>query len=256
MFKFSLMLLVLPLMTSCLKTRGDLSEQEQSRVYGKKNADNQLAAQSQLNTKSSVVAIDERDELIRGFNGRVENLENQITLLQKEKAALANSADTQKLQLMQDALVKMETQIQRLEAEAAAANVAPVRSQPQSPTPNSSDTNSKISPDTNAKKAPAAKIDPTKKENSAANSVVSSYDTAQDFFGKKEWKKAILSFQKYVDENSKGKNVADAKYKIGVCFQELNMKEEAMAFYEEVVANYGKSEAGKKAKIRLSKLKK
>lgn len=54
----------------------------------------------------------------------------------------------------------------------------------------------------------------------------------------------------------KEKNVADAKYKIGVSFQELGMKEEAMAFYEEVVANYSKTEAGKSAKARLAKLKK
>ena len=82
------------------------------------------------------------------------------------------------------------------------------------------------------------------------------YESAEQYFEKQEWKKAILSFQKYADEFPKGKNVADAKYKIGVCFQELGMKEEAMAYYEEVVANYGASEAGKKAKLRLTKLKK
>ena len=147
------------------------------------------------------------------------------------RSALSTStADTQKLQLLQDALVKMETQIQRLEAEAAATPVAP------------SQTVAASKPSSSA----------AKKE----NATTSAYDTAQDFFGKKEWKKAILSYQKYVDENSKGKNTPDAKYKIGVCFQELGMKEEAMAFYEEVIANYGKAESGKKAKIRLSKLKK
>jgi TolA-binding protein len=85
---------------------------------------------------------------------------------------------------------------------------------------------------------------------------VSAYDAAQEFFVKSEWKKAILSFQKYTDESPKGKNVPDAKYKIGVCFQELGMKEEAMAFFEEVVANYAATEAGKKSKARLAKLKK
>ena len=85
---------------------------------------------------------------------------------------------------------------------------------------------------------------------------LNTYETSQELFDNQDWKKAILSYQKYVDENSKGKNTPDAKYKIGVCFQELGMKEEAMAFYEEVIANYGKAESGKKAKIRLSKLKK
>jgi TolA-binding protein len=34
------------------------------------------------------------------------------------------------------------------------------------------------------------------------------------------------------------------------------MKEEAMAYFEEVAANYGATEAGKKSKARLAKLKK
>lgn len=233
MRKIIFILLMPNLLMSCLKTRADLSEQEQSRFYGKKNAENQAASQSQLSSgaATSNSSVDERDDLIRGFNGRIESLENQITTLQKEKAALsASTADTQKLQLLQDALVKMESQIQKLEAEAAAAPAASVQTVIAAK-PNHSATKKEIT-------------------------VTSAYDVAQDFFGKKEWKKAILSYQKYVDENSKGKNTPDAKYKIGVCFQELGMKEEAMAFYEEVIANYGKSESGKKAKIRLSKLKK
>ncbi len=262
MSKLIFLFLCAALLTSCLKTRGDLSEQEQSRVYGKKNADNQvtsqLAPQSQLNTKA-VVAVDDKDDFIRGFNGRIESLENQITTLQKEKAALANSADTQKMQLMQDALVKMEAQIQRLEAEAAAATVSsvtPSKSQAQPPTPHSSDANAKNNAETTVSTKKPTPTKTEKKESPTTSASGTAYDTAQDFFGKKEWKKAILSYQKYVDESSKGKNVADAKYKIGVCFQELGMKEEAMAFYEEVIANYAKAEAGKKAKIRLAKLKK
>ena len=237
MRKIIFILLMPNLLMSCLKTRADLSEQEQSRFYGRKNAENQAenqtASPSQLGAgaATSNTAVDERDELIRGFNGRIESLENQITTLQKEKEALStSSADTQKLQLLQDALVKMEAQIQRLEAEAAATPVV------------SNQTVTASKPSNSSVKKEAV--------------VISAYDTAQDFFAKKEWKKAILSYQKYVDENSKGKNTPDAKYKIGVCFQELGMKEEAMAFYEEVIANYGKAESGKKAKIRLSKLKK
>lgn len=237
----SLVVIIVSLgVTSCLKTRSDLGEQEQSQVYGRKNADNQAAAArpSQLATPTPAPAVDERDEMIRAFNGRIESLENQIVTLQKEKADLSKQpADAQKMQLMQEALAKMESQIQRLEAEAAAANTPPVSSAPPVVSTGGS---------ARGDKTPAK----GKEEHT------SSYDVAQEHFGRKEWKKAILSYQKYVDENSKGKNSPDAKYKIGVCFQELNMKEEAMAFYEEVIANYGKTEAGKKAKIRLAKLKK
>ncbi len=236
------------LFSSCLKTRADLGDQEQSQVYGKKSASNQATNQaarpSQLVAKAQAT-VDERDELIRGFNGRIENLENQISKLEKEKAAAAaDNSSAQKMQLLQDALAKMETQIQKLEAEAGAAAVA---SKPAVNPPMASSDSNTIKLSNPNKKGAAA---------SAAASTGGAYELAQEHFGRSEWKKAILSYQKYVDENAKGKNIADAKYKIGVCFQELGMKDEAMAFYEEVIANYGKTESGKKAKIRLTKIKK
>ncbi|MFZ3228586.1 MAG: tetratricopeptide repeat protein [Pseudobdellovibrio sp.] len=245
-FRLALLISIFGLLSACLKTRADLGEQEQSQVYGKKNADNQAVAKaSQLSTKAQPQpAVDDRDELIRGFNGRIESLENQITNLQKEKekTAAAGASEAQKNQALQESLTKMEAQIQKLEADTAAQKAIPVVA------PSHQLTGS----DANGVKPTGGKADKSKKDASRANE----YELAQGHFAKKEWKKAILSYQKYVDENSKGTNVADSKYKIGVCFQELGMKEESMAFYEEVIANFGKTESGKKAKIRLAKLKK
>ena len=233
--KISFVLLLAFTLSSCLKTRDEVGEDEQSQVYSKKNADNQSAAKNQSQAQQQLApAVDERDELIRTLNGRVENLETQLTTLSKDKEkSTAPSEESQKIQLLQEALSKMELQIQKLEAEKKVSETPVVEAAPvgKASSKNAATTSKKIAP-------------------------TASYDTAQDFFMKKEWKKAILSYQKYVDEAPKGVNLADAKYKIGVCFQELGMKEESMAFYEEVVANYAKSEAGKKAKLRLAKIKK
>jgi TolA-binding protein len=220
-------------LSSCLKTRSDISEQDQTYAYSKKNADNQTAAQaqpSQLNQEAPVqtAALDDKDELIRELNGRVETLENQLAALIKEKES-ATSQDSQKIVLLQEALTKMQGQIDKLENPEPVAAVKPA------------DKNLKSSDD-----VAAAESKGTKKLNA--------YEAGQQNFTKQKWKKAILNFQKYTDESPKGKNVADSKYKIGICFQELGMKEEAMAFYEEVVANFGKTEAGKKSKLRLSQL--
>jgi TolA-binding protein len=228
-------------MSSCLKTRSEVGENEQSQVYSRKNADNQNTSQreSQLNQKSSEAqpVIDERDELIHSLNGRLETLENQIAASQKEKS-VAVSEDAQKIQLLQEALTKMEGQVQKLEAEQAQKQAAA----------EAAAAKMKSSDDNSHDKATTKK--------GAKEKVANAYEIAQGHFASREWKKAILSYQKYVDDFPKGKEVADAKYKIGVCFQELGMKEESMAFFEEVVANYAKTEAGKKAKIRLAKLKK
>ncbi len=248
-FKIAALVICFFTLSSCLKTRSDVGENEQSQVYSKKNSNNQQynPPESQLEQRqTSSRAADERDDLIRALNGRVESLENQIASANKEKSS-ANSQESQKVALLQEALAKMEAQIQRLEAEQIqkkaaqeAAAVAAKAEKIEEPPPSK-----------NAKKTGKERVALKPSEKSA-----NTYDVAQGFFAGREWKKAILNYQKYADDFPRGKEVADAKYKIGVCFQELGMKEESMAFYEEVVANYGKTEAGKKAKIRLVKLKK
>lgn len=256
MIRFLLIFSVFCSMTACLKTRADLGEEEQSQVYGRKNADNQAAASgrgSQLmaRAQSQPAAQDDRDEVIRSFNGRIESLENQISNLQKEKerSAATTAAEAQKNQALQETLTKMEAQLQKLELEAASQRtVAPAA-------PTAATGRPLTGSDANGVK-PSAPVKVEKGKKEVAGSHSADYETAQGHFAKKEWKRAILSYQKYVDEAPKGANVADSKYKIGVCFQEMGMKEEAMAFYEEVIAAYGKTESGKKAKIRLSKLKK
>lgn len=229
------LILISLILTSCLRTRSDISEQDQNYAYGKKNADNQTQAQTATAaSQDSVVqntVIDEKDELIRNLNGRVETLENQLAEMNKQKEE-ASAQEGQKMTLLQEALTKMEAQIAKLEA-GQSALIA---------TEGSKDNSLKSSDETSEADKGVKKLN--------------AYDAAQQYFVKQEWKKAILNFQKYTDESPKGKNVADSKYKIGVCFQELGMKEEAMAFYEEVVANYSKTEAGKKSKARLAKLKK
>lgn len=242
------LLITLLFFTSCLRTRADVAGQEQEYLFGQANAQNQIESQTaQVSSPSATEPVSpapavvvaapttnpetpvDKDELIRELNGRVEVLENQVTGLMGAQQQL-QSEEAQKIVLLQEALAKMELQIQRLESE------LPINK-----------TTEQVSSDLTESQNTDLQIE-TKKLNP--------YEAAQQYFAKQEWKKAILSYQKYVDETPKGKNVADSKYKIGVCFQELGMKEEAMAFYEEVVANYGKTEAGKKSKSRLTQLKK
>ncbi len=226
--RFRIFVLSVVVLTSgCLKTRSEVSDTDQKAVYGKKNVENQMEAQVAWATQPP---IEEKDELIRNLNGRVEVLENQLTALVKEKESLTTQ-DSQKIVLLQEALAKMEAQLHKFETEAAP--------KPEEETPKVSD---KSSDEAEGKTVVAKKL--------------GTYESAEQYFAKQEWKKAILNFQKYTDESPRGKNVPDAKYKIGVCFQELGMKEEAMAFYEEVVANHSKTTAGKKSKARLGSLKK
>ena len=128
----------------------------------------------------------------------------------------------------------MELQLQKLEGSGTAAPAVDSKHK-------SSDDNLKTS-------IPAAEL--------ANGGKKTSYEVAEDLFSKKDWKKAILSYQKFAEEFPKSKLVPDAKYKTGVSFQELGLKDEALAFYEEVSVQYPQTQAGKKAKIRIASLSK
>ena len=82
------------------------------------------------------------------------------------------------------------------------------------------------------------------------------YKSAEYYFSRKKWKKAIKGYQKYREMNPKGKRYKVSTYKIGVCFEELGLRKEAKLFYDEVIEKFSSSREAKKAKLRLKKLKK
>lgn len=239
MMKLALSVMAALALSSCLKTRSEMGGDYQSQVYTKKQAENQKQAANE----PAEVKIDEKDELIRTLNGRVEGLENQIQQLQN---AYVKDPNNEKIKLLQESLVKMEAQIAKLETDLAVAkmNGTTVNNNVSAPAPNSSD----------------AKVPPVKGGTApqTGGKTHTAFDTAQEYFAKKDFKNAILEYQKFVDANTKSKNklVPEAKYKIGLCFEAMGLKDEAQSFYEEVAAQHGSTEFGKKAKAKVTKTKK
>jgi TolA-binding protein len=216
----------------CLQTRTDVKEIEQRQVI-----------QQQVSTiqKSSADANSryfEVEEQLRAINGRIEVVENQVAResrqaqtqnkIQTEKVA----ENSQKLNLLQEALVKLEQQQMIAQAE-----IATLRSE-----------NATLQAAMQTKGSGSS-------DSSKKNGSQSAYKQGQEQFSKKDWKRAILSYQKYREEHPKGKFFREATFQIGACFQELGLKDEATTFYKEVLAKYPKSDEAKKAKLKLKSLK-
>lgn len=168
--------------------------------------------------------IEELQTVVRDLNGRIEQLENKVSAEQTTHLQQQN----QRVEEMQATIRSLQEQVAGLQDELAQVKV--IAAQPV--------------------------------VNSATNSMMNEgqlptepYAQGEFLFKQHEWKKAILSYQKYREANPKGKNVVDATYKIGVCFQELGLRDEAKTFYEEVMSRFAKSNQAKKAKIRISQLK-
>lgn len=83
---------------------------------------------------------------------------------------------------------------------------------------------------------------------------LNAFGRAELSFKQMNWQKSISDYQLYREQYPRGADYAEATYKIGVCFQELNMKSEAKVFYQEAVSKFPRSKAAKKSKFRLKQL--
>lgn len=80
------------------------------------------------------------------------------------------------------------------------------------------------------------------------------YDKGNSYFQKSKWEDAILAFEEYRKKNPRGKSYSEATFKIGMSFKNLGMKQDAKAFFQEVVSKYPKSSAARQAKSQLKNL--
>lgn len=218
------------LLTACetFMTRTDVRDHEQKRQM-QDQVINLQKSNADVNSRFSDIESE-----LRGMNGRVEVLENKLSASNRERDNLrdANQDANKKIQLLQDELARQEKDIQALSSELG-----------------------------NVKSAVAAGLSSSGAsreggERETPKEKKSQYDIAEELFSKKDYKKAALAYQKFKETNSKSKKVADATYKMGLCFQELGMNDDARAFFEEVISKYPDTPEAKRAKSHLKSLKK
>lgn len=199
-------------------TRSEMKELEQRRVM-----DAQVQTIQQKNADQSV-RLAELEALLREQNGQVEVLQNNLRKMEEEKLASSQEKEDLKSQIstLKEDSVKLNEQMQ-----AIAAALEAIKNQP--------------------------KTIETKEAKSDVNDL---YKKAEELFAEKDWKTAALTYQKFKETRPKDKRVADATYKMGVCFQELGLKDESAAFYEEVISRFPGTSAAKKSQTRLKSLKK
>ncbi len=208
-------------LTACenFLTRNDVKEAEQ-----KKQMQEQVV-HLQKNTADTNNRFSDIESDLRGLNGRVEVVENKLNQSnqssdkQRQASEQVANENAKKLLVLQEEVTKLTEQMNQMSAELTAMKSA-------------------------------------EQESAAAPAKKDAFAQAEENFEKKDFKKAILGYQKFRDSNPKSKKFPEATYKIGVCFQELGMKDEARTFLDEVVAKFPASPEAKKAKTRLKTLKK
>jgi TolA-binding protein len=207
--------LVFILATTLLVSTGCLKTRSEVRAMEAQHEQKEKVAAQQK--AEALSKVDDLSEQNRSLMGRVESLETRLS--ESERAREEQKIKVENAELaMKEKLSVYEETINKLEAQLKEAGNKPV-----------------------------AKGKPGK--------IMNSFDKGDSAFDAKDWKEAILNYQKYRDQNPTGKRYSEATYKIGVSFQELGMKSEAKAFFDEVVEKYPKSQSATRAKTRLKNLK-
>lgn len=222
------------LLTGCLVTKADLKE---GRGEGESRRSNQAQVTSMQAAKAEETSRNaDLEASLREMSGRIDVLENRAGQSDQGQGRSIQQLEmqvgelTKKNALLQEEMGKMEAQIQALSEQVAASAQA---------------TAARAQQERDEKPAVAGK----------AADKLALFEAGEEHFQKKEWRKAILNYQKYRDSQPKGKKFPEATYKMGVCFQELGMKDEAKTFYDELVAKFPSSAEARRARIRLKKLK-
>jgi TolA-binding protein len=207
----------------CLKTRTDVKEVEESKLL-----QSQVSSMQKANA-DYVSRVEETLENYRALSGRVDELENKLEKsvgTDSEKQTVSTKATielNEKIKLLQDSISKLQEEHQALQNEFLLL------------------------------KNKTAKPEVTNNSNNTDSSAAV-FSTAEDLFKQKKWKEAILQYDEYKKKSPKGKSIPEAIYKTGVCFQELNMKDEAKVFYQELLSKFPKSEFARKAQTRLKSI--
>lgn len=235
------------ILAGCLQTRAELRGeqntnsglQEQTRSQ-QEQVRSQPVAQNTSSAPSAAVApmaskpmptatrLEEIEEQMRQLSGRVDVVENNLGQLNAAAANDKGSGVSEK-KVLEDRLMIYEEAIKKLEAQVQALE------------------ESRKGPSTNLAAGGGGK--------SSASAGAALHADGEAHFKAKKWKDAIVSFSNYRDQYPKGKLYADATYKIGVCFQELGMRDQAKPFLEEVTGKFPGTKEAKKASYRLKSTK-
>jgi len=209
------------LMTACLQTRAELRKEAASGgeiIIQRLPADKPVIAQQQKAAQESS-KFDDINKDFRDLYGRVETVENKMAQLQ----------DNEQVKALEMKLAQMENKIQLLESTVTELN------------------------NKNKKDMAMLSSDQRAAMNNPAPEKGAFAEASKAFDGKK-WEDAILSYEDYRKNNPTGKGYAEATYKIGLCFQNLGMKDDAKVFFKEVVEKFPKSKEASLAKAKLKKI--
>jgi TolA-binding protein len=240
MKKFGIVLLVLCSvgMSSCLKTRAQVREEENNTP----STEGAPVPAQVKDVDGGEYALDEiKGELTR-LNGRIDDLEHNA-----QENAQNNG------QNVKDDMKKLEDRVQELEQ--AQANMLEAIKKLQDTQAVAADPLGALEA---GKKSFAAKnyqaaVDQFSaylKAPKGKHSEEATYLRGESYFQLKQYKKAIVDFSKFPEQYTRSKLMPSALLRIGQSFDALGMKDDAAGFYQELTDKFPRSPEAKRVRSK------
>jgi TolA-binding protein len=225
MNKIILLLATTLFLPSCLQTTAELRgnrPQQANTPSGETPPPPPIVTKQQKDAVESM-RTDDINKDFRELNGRIEVVENQVNQLR----------DSEKVKALEMKVAQLESKIGLLETTVT-------------------DLNNKSQKQIAAAGIHGSDVKEIGKDIGKVEPIA--LQEANKLYDKRKWDEAILAFEEYRKGNPQGKMYADATFKIGICFQNMGMKDDAKAFFKEVVDKFPKSKEAGLAKGKLKKL--
>ena len=226
-------LLTFVVLPGCLQTRTGVKEQEEKQVIRKQ------VATLQQTTADVNQRFTDLEEDMRKHNGRFEATDARITQI-KDRAEKNDFALEAKIKEQDQKFVAFREELEKMKAELTESRASLA--------------NAQAALQAIAASGSSGASIQTATSGGGAKGEKNPFEIGEAKFEAKSYRDAIFSYEEYRKTYPKGKAFIASTYKIGICFQELGMAEDAKPFYEEVIAKAPKSKEADRARARLKAL--
>lgn len=208
-------------LTACLKTRSELRGGE-SGIFRTAPTDRSVAGDmSQQQRAQNDSRFFEIDSDFRKLYGKIETLEKQISDLESKPAPTEGEkpAEAGKMEDIEKRLATIEEAL--------------------------------ISLDKKMTEIKSEKKSDRKQSDSKSSGP---FENAEELYADGKYEQAVAAYDKYRKKNPSGKFYAEATLKMGHCFEKLEMRQDAKAFYKEVIQRFPNTQLAQKAQSSLKNI--
>lgn len=223
-------------LSACLKTRAQVKED---------HAEDTAAAETPSQPKEvqpqGDYVVDEIKTEITRLNGRIEDLERS----QKQNAS--NGPTKEEMKKLDDRIIELEQSqadmievIKKLQSAPAAAAADPSAALEKG----------RKQLEARDYEGAIASLSAFTKANPKKNADEGYFLLGEAHFGAKDYKKAIVNYSKLTEKYTRSSHMPAALLKIALSFEAMGMKDDAKAFYQELVDKFPKSPEARKARAK------